>query len=157
MLVSERVLKWAMRFYPPLFFQRIWVQRIEKGFYGATVKINRSILNINYNRSIFGGSIYSAADAFYPVLYYQTLRKKGYSVKIWVKSSEIDFLRPGNSNLYLHLDITDEILEHICGVLNTSGKTVHTASAQIFDKQQKLCAVIKLHIYLRTVAATTNN
>ena len=57
MLVSENVLKWALRFYPPLLFQRIWVIRFTKGFRGVRVKVNRSLINNNYNNSIFGGTI----------------------------------------------------------------------------------------------------
>ncbi len=65
MVVSENVLKWALRFYPPLLFQRIWVIRFEKDFKGVSVKINKSLINNNYNNSIFGGTIFAAADPIF--------------------------------------------------------------------------------------------
>ena len=45
MVISENMLKWGMRFYPPLFFQRIWVKKFDKGFSGVHVKIFKSFLN----------------------------------------------------------------------------------------------------------------
>jgi acyl-coenzyme A thioesterase PaaI-like protein len=69
MVVSEKTLKWIMRFYPPLLLQRIWVIGFDKGFKGVSVKISKSLLNRNYNGSIFGGTIFAAADPFYPVLF----------------------------------------------------------------------------------------
>src|SRR4051812_40804109 len=103
MVVSERMLKWAMRLYPPLFFQRIWVVKFDKGFKGVQVKIKKSILNKNYNDSIFGGTIFSAADPFYPVLFHQLLSKKGYKLRVWSNSSTIEYLKPGLSDLFFNI------------------------------------------------------
>ena len=77
MKVSEKTLKWVMRFYPPFFFQRIWVQRFHPGFTGVDVKISKSLLNRNYNASIFGGTIFAAADPFYALLFDQLFRRRG--------------------------------------------------------------------------------
>ena len=108
MIVSERLSKWGMRIYPPLFFQRIWVVKIDKGFRGVTVNINKSIFNRNYNNSIFGGTIFSAADPFYPLLFHQLFTHKGYNVIAWSKSAEIQFLKPGLTKLQFRIHISDE-------------------------------------------------
>src|SRR5690606_5763504 len=71
MKMSERALKWIMRFYPPLMFQRIWVKEFHPEFKGVDVIVLHSLLNRNYNSSIFGGTIFSAADPFYPILFDQ--------------------------------------------------------------------------------------
>ena len=47
-----------------LLVQRIWVQGFDKGFKGVSVKVSKSILNKNFNNSIFGGTIFAAADPF---------------------------------------------------------------------------------------------
>ena len=91
MVVSENALKWIMRFYPPLFFQRVWVVAFNKDFKGVRVKVFKSIFNLNYNRSIFGGTIFAAADPFYPVLFDRILNTHSRKLKIWSKSSKIDF------------------------------------------------------------------
>src|SRR5436190_7292820 len=122
MVVSERMLKWALCLYPPLLLQRIWVMKIDKGFTGIHVKINRSFLNINYNKSIFGGTIFSAADPFYPVLFHQLLSKKGYKLRVWSKSSTIEYLKPGLSDLFFNISLTDTEIAQAEEILNTQGK-----------------------------------
>src|ERR1700748_886149 len=107
MVVSENLLKWAMRLYPPLFFQRIWVVKFSKGFKGVHVKISKSLLNLNYNNSIFGGTIFSAADPFYPLLFHQVFTHKGYKVIAWSKSAEIQFIKPGLNKLYFKISLSD--------------------------------------------------
>src|SRR6476659_10348579 len=96
MNVSANTLKWVMRFYPPLFFQRIWVKNFSPDFRSVEVKINKSILNTNYNKSIFGGTIFSATDPFYALLFDQIFRKKGFKTRVWLKSAQIQYLKPGN-------------------------------------------------------------
>jgi len=152
MLVSEKALKWAIRFYPPLLFQRIWVQRIEKGFTGASVKISKSLLNINYNKTIFGGTIFSGADPFYPALYHQILLRKGYKTRIWVKSAEIDYIKPGRSNLFFSISVDN--IEELCQTLNTDGKLITTNSIEIFDAEGQLCALVKNQVHIRHLKET---
>jgi|SRR6185312_6800517 len=149
MPLSENALKWVMRFYPSLFFQRIWVIKFEKGFRGVQVKINKSILNRNYNNSIFGGTIFSAADPFYPVLFYQLLTMKGYKVVAWSKSSQINFLKPGTTDLYFKINITENDLKACQLELTTAGKCLTIHNIDIYDKNGQLCANVASEVYVR--------
>src|SRR5690606_24363501 len=107
MRVSENLLKWTIRFYPPLFFQRIWVKKFHKNFRGVDVKIHRSFLNKNYNASIFGGTIFSATDPFYAILFDQILQREGYRVRVWLKSAEIQYIKPAFHALFFTITIND--------------------------------------------------
>lgn len=151
MLISEGVLKWVLRIYPPLFFQRISVTRFDKGFRGVEVKIKKSFFNKNYNSSIFGGTIFSAADAFYPVLFYQILVHKGYKVRAWSHSSAIRFRKPAKTDLYFKINVTDEITEDCEQVLNTIGKYRRTFPIEIYDKNGLLCASVLIKVYIRNL------
>ena len=93
-ILDEKTFAILRRFCCRPWFQRIWVVNFSKGFTGVKVKINNSWLNRNYNRSIFGGTLFAAADPFYPVLFHQLFTKKGYKVMAWSKSAEIQFLKP---------------------------------------------------------------
>src|ERR1700733_11508734 len=124
MLLSENVLKWALRFYPPLLLQRIWIIKFEKGFRGVNVKIVKSLLNKNYNNSIFGGTIFAAADPFFPVLFHQVFLHKGYNVIAWSKSAEIQFIKPSLTNLYIDIHITEEEINEAEHALNATGKYI---------------------------------
>ncbi len=157
MVVSENVLKWALRFYPPLLFQRIWVIRFEKDFRGVKVKVNKSLINNNYNNSIFGGTIFAAADPFYPLLFHQLLTHKGYQVRVWLKSAEIKYLKPGRTDLFFNINITDADIEEVEQVLNTIGKHTKTYPIEMYNKQNELCVFVNSEIYIRNLNLGDNN
>ena len=140
-----------MRFYPPLFFQRIWVINFEKGFTGVSVKISKSILNRNYNGSIFGGTIFTAADPFYPVLFHQLFTKKGYRIVAWSKSAEIQFLKAGFTDLYFDIKIDNSEIEEAEHILNTGGKYIKSHPIDIYNKTGEICVSLRNEVYLRNL------
>lgn len=150
MIVSEQTLKWAMCLYPPLLFQRIWVKKFHPGFLGVDVKISNSFLNRNYNGSIFGGTIYAATDPFYAILFDQLMQRRGFKVRVWLKSASIQYLKPGLTNLYFSLKITDEMIAEAENSLKETGKFVKSYPMELFNKQGELCATVMNEVYLRT-------
>jgi hypothetical protein len=156
MIVSEKTLKWAMRFYPPLFFQQIWVKKFHKGFRGADVRISRSLFNLNYNSSIFGGTIYSATDPFYALLLDQLLQRRGFKIRVWLKSASIQFIKPGRSTLYFSIVITDEMLDEAIETLNSNGKFIKAYPMEIKDRQGLVCATVINEVYIRNLHTGEN-
>lgn len=152
MLVSERALKWAMRFYPPLFFQRIWVLEFGEGFSSVKVKISKSILNTNYNKSIFGGTIFSATDPFYPALFHQILKRSGLNVKLWSKQTNIQFIKPGTENLYFSIYLSKEMIDEAIESLNTSGKFIKTFTVEVTNRNGDIFAITQNEIYIKKSA-----
>lgn len=148
MRLSENTLKWAMRLYPPLLLQRIWVKKIYKAFKGADVKINRSLFTLNFGKAIFGGTIYSAIDPLYAMLFGQILRNKNYHVSVWLKSGSIQFLKPGRSDLFYSIHITDAMINEIETELDTKGVFVKTYTIQVYSKKNELTALAKNEIYI---------
>jgi hypothetical protein len=151
MIVSEKTLKWALRLYPPMLFQRIWIKRFHKGFSGVDVKIGKSIINTNFNGSIFGGTIYGATDPFYAVLFDQLLQRRGFKVRVWLKSASIQYLKPGRSHLYFTIVITDEMLEEASAALHTIGKFVKAYPMEIKDVDGVICATVMNEVYIRNL------
>ncbi|MDA9554834.1 DUF4442 domain-containing protein [Pelobium sp.] len=151
MKISPTTLKWALRCYPPLFFQRIWVIRFGKDFKSVEVKINKSILNINYNKSIFGGTIFSATDPFYAVLFDQVLQKRGFKTRVWLKSASIQYLKPGRSSLFFKIEITDEDILEAETTLIQVGKFIKTYQINLYNKEGLLCATALNEVYIRNL------
>ncbi len=143
-----------MRCYPSLLFQRIWVVEFEKGFRGVKVKINKSILNRNYNNSIFGGTLFSAADPFYPVLFHQLLSHKKYNIVAWTKSAQIQYLKPALTDLSFAIRISDEDVADCENELNIAGKYVKIHAIEMYDKNGQLCATVLNEIYVRNLNHT---
>lgn len=140
-----------MRFYPPLFFQRIWVKKFHKDFRGVDVKVHRSILNRNYNGSIFGGTIFSATDPFYAILFDQILQRRGYNILVWLKSAHIQYKKPARKNLTFTIAITNEQLEQAEANLNTLGKHVMGFEFDLLDEDGLLCASVNNEVYIRNL------
>jgi len=151
MRVSENVLKWAMRLYPPLLFQRIWVVGFDKDFTGVKVKINKSLVNNNYNNSIFGGTIFAAADPFYPLLFHQVLTHKGYKVRVWMKSVHIHYIKPGRKDLYFTIDLSKAKIEEVEKILNKGEKYIKVHPITMYDKDGELCVEVLCEIYVRNL------
>lgn len=149
MKVSENLLKWGMRLYPPLLLQRIWVQKIGKDFKSAEIKINRSLFTLNFGKAIFGGTIYSATDPFYAMLLGQILRNKNYSITIWLKSASIQFLKPGRSDLFYSIVITDEMIKEVETEINSKELFVKSYTIEVYSKNKELTAIAKNEIYIR--------
>ena len=149
MIVSETTLKWVLNFYPPLLFQRIWVRRFHPGFLGVDVKISNSLLNRNYNGSIFGGSIFSATDPFYAVIFDQLMQRRGFKVRVWLKSASIQYLKPGKSTLYFTLKISEEMINDAEECLRKNTKFIKSYPINLYNKNGELCAFVMNEVYLR--------
>ena len=151
MVFSENMLKWAIRFYPPLFFQRIWVKKFDKDFRGVEVKIGKSVLNTNYNKSIFGGTIFAASDPFYALLFDQILKRRGLKTRVWLKSAEIKYLKPGRSNLYFTIKLSDQAIDEAEHILRTAGKFVKAYPIEIVNDHGEICASVMNEVYIRNL------
>ena len=149
MKVSENTLKWGMRLYPPMLLQRIWTRNIDAGFRGADVKINRSLITLNFGKAIFGGTIYTATDPFYAMLFGQLLKHKGYHISVWLKGANIQFLRPGRTDLFYQIKITDEMINEAEEAINKNGVFIKSYSIEIYSKSGDLYAIAKNEIYIR--------
>ena len=115
MKISEKALTWVMRLYPPLLFQRIWVRSFEPGFSGVDVVIVKSFMNKNYNKSIFGGTIFTATDPFYAILFDQVLQRRGLKCRVWLKSAQINYLKPGRTNLSFRIQLSETEIKDLLG------------------------------------------
>ncbi len=140
-----------MRLYPPLLFQRVWVIRFYDDFKGADVVIRKSIFNVNYNKSIFGGTIFAATDPFYPVLLHQILSGAGFSARVWVKSATIQYLKPARTHLYFSIRINDDDVADARHLLTTVGIYTKMIPIELFDKSDELCAFVQSEVYIRNL------
>ena len=140
-----------MRIYPPMLFQRIWVKKIHKGFTGVDVKINRSFFTTNLGNSIFGGTIFSATDPFYALLFGQLMQRKGFKITVWLKSAEIQYLKPGRSDLHYTIIVDESMIADAENALRNEGKFVRTYPIEIFDTSGELCATALNEVYIRNL------
>lgn len=145
-------LKWILRFYPPFLFQRIWVNKIYPDYRGIDVTIHKSFFNLNANKTIFGGTIFSSLDPIYPILMDQFLKTKGFKNTVaWLKSAHIEYLKPGRTNLKFSIRLHEDELQEAYETIKKNGKIVKTFITEIYDLNGIKCAVGQNEIYIRNL------
>ncbi len=151
MKLSENSLKWLMRLYPPLLLQRIWVQDIGKDFRSATVKINKSLLTSNPGKSIFGGTLFAAGDPFYAMLIGQIFRHKGFSITVWLKSAEINYLKPAREDCYYSISLSEDLIMNLEAQLIRHGRFVQTFELSICNRAGDCLVKMQNEVYVRDI------
>ena len=150
MKVTPSSLKWVLRFYPPFLFQRIWVKNIAPDFTSMEVKIFKSFLNINSNKTVFGGTIFSSLDPIHSILLDQILKHKGLKRTVaWLKSAQIDYLKPGKTHLEFTAKIDPSLIDVAFEEIKKNGKVIKTFTTEVFDKTGVKCVVCHNEIYIR--------
>jgi hypothetical protein len=149
MEMSENALKWLMRFYPPFLTQRIWVKKIHKDFRQIDVKINRSLLTTNLGKSTFGGTIFSATDPFYALLLNQIVKREGMKPVVWLKSAQINYLKPADTDLHFSLKIDEELIAEMFEKLRSEGRFVKELPIHIYNNRGELCVTAMNEVYVR--------
>ena len=152
-MAKNKLSSWAFKFllnlYPPFFFGRIRIKRVSKDYKEIDVRVRKSIWNKNLASTIFGGTIFSAADPFYPLMYWQSFAHKyNEHVYVWLKSAEIQYLKPADSSLLLRFRISEEDIEAAYTSLRERGK--HNAHHEVlaYNQENVLCARVKIVAYI---------
>ena len=110
------------------------------------VVFKKSIFNINYYKSIFGGSIFSACDPYFPIMYYYIFKIKIESVG---KKAEINYLKPAESSLRLNFKIKESQVNKIENILQEKGKIEITNEVNAINTKKYYLRKCKNHCLLK--------
>ena len=149
MQIQKYAIQFVLNIFPPLLFNRIVLKEISDDFMQMRVVIRRVLFNINFHKTIFGGTIFSACDPYFPTMYYHIFAKKNRKLIIWLKSAEIQYLRPADTSLKLHFIITKEDILLAEKTLDKEGKFEIWHNVEAISKKGIVCAKAKMLIYLR--------
>ena len=149
MVIPKFLLKITLNMFPPLLFNRIVLKKISNDFLEMKVVLRKALFNMNFHKTIFGGSIFSACDPYFPTMYYHIFAKKGRKLIIWLKSAEIQYLKPADSTLTLYFKITKKDIQLVENNLNQKGKFEIWHTVEAINKNNIVCARAKMEIYLR--------
>jgi hypothetical protein len=141
--------KLALNLYPPFLFGRTRVVHVDEEFRGCTVRVRPSLLTRNLQGTIFGGTIFSAADPFHALLLWQVFARRGIRVQAWLKSARIDYLRPAASELTLEFALSEEDIEAARVAIERDGRFARTFRTEAIDREGGVCSVIETEVYLR--------
>jgi acyl-coenzyme A thioesterase PaaI-like protein len=138
-----------LNLYPPFLFNRIRVLEFGAEFTTCRVRVARSVLTRNLQGTIFGGTIFSAADPFYALMFWQIFARRGERVQAWLRSANIRYLRPAATALTLEFRLTDAQVREATEQMKRAGRFVRSFHTAAVNREGTVCAEIETEVYLR--------
>ena len=143
-------LKRMLNLWFPFLMNRIQIISINEDFHEMQVCLKHSFWNRNPNKSVWGGSITSALDPFFPVMMKQIILRKGIHTEFYSKAVHVEFLQKVESHLYFHFKINDTEVMEAEEKLKKDGKYESWYSADGVDAKGNICVHGRVQVYLRT-------
>jgi hypothetical protein len=146
-----------LRIFPPLLFSRVWLKSVANDFKSCEVYVTPSLLNRNLQRTVFGGTLFSAFDPFHAILFWQYFAQRGHRLEAWLKSAEVSYKKPVNSRVRIHFELDDQSLAEAEAALASEGRFQKWMVAQAIDRSGDLCVEARLLVYLRNFKGHSAN
>lgn len=113
-----------------------------------TVRIRLSYKNINYNGSMFGGSLFSATDPIFMIQFNELL---GHKYVIWDKTAKIQFKRPAKENVWIDFKVSGEELQNVREQADENGSYTFMKQVDLTNKCKTIVfATVEKEIYVAT-------
>ena len=138
-----------MNFFPPLLVNRIKIVENDSDFTNLKVEVKYSWLNKNLQKAIFGGTIFSAIDPYYAVMYWQIFSSKGIPMEVWIKKVEIKYRKAATSNLEIKFSLDKNDIENAINSLKSDGKYEVWHDVIVIDENQELCTEARVLVHIR--------
>jgi len=134
-----------LEWYPPFWMMRVKVVELDEMWKRVRIRLPLTWISANMGGNIFGGFQANLADPI-PAI---ALVKHFHGYRIMTKSLEIDFIRVGNSDLVLHFDFTDEMIESIRRELEENGRANPCFEMKYVREDGEICSVIRNTMAIR--------
>ncbi|QNL21520.1 YiiD C-terminal domain-containing protein [Hyphobacterium sp. CCMP332] len=141
--------RWFMNLYPPNLLNRIVISKLSDDFREVDIKIKKSILNKNLQGSIFGGTLYSAADPYPALLYWQCLHQQDINTEAWLKKAEVEYHKPASTSILFKYKISEKEISEAMEELFKDGKFSRWHTVEGKDQSGDTCISIKSLIVLK--------
>ena len=147
--LGPRELKRMLNLWFPFLVNRISIISIADDFQNMHVCLKHSFWNRNPNKSIWGGSIASAMDPFFPILMKQILLQKGILTDFYSRAVNIQFIKMVKSDVTFQFSISDEKVVQAEKDLDQNGKYEGWHSVEGIASNGKVCVKGEVQIFLR--------
>ena len=144
-------LKRMLNLWLPFLFNRIHIEHVSDDFRAIVVRLKHTFWNRNPSKAIWGGSIFSAADPFFPIMLKQNALIHGYKTDFFTKSTEVKYIKPAKTDIIFKFRLSNKDVNSVMRVLSENGKYDGWHEVQGIDKSGAICirARIQSHLKLR--------
>ena len=123
---------------------------ISRDWRDATVRLGLTVRTRNYVGTIFGGSLYGAADPIYMLLLIKIL---GPGYIVWDRSASIRFKRPGRGRLEARFHLSEDEIAAIRELTASEKSVDRMYTVEFKDREGLVCASIEKTVYIRRAQA----
>ena len=147
--LKPQELKRILNLWFPFLVNRIQIISIASDFHQMQVRLKYSFWNRNPNKSVWGGSITSALDPFFPVMMKQIILRRGIRTDFLSKSVHVEFIRQVDTNIFFQFNISATEVLNAEKILNNDGKYEGWHPVDGVDAEGNVCVNGKVQVYLR--------
>lgn len=141
-----KLLRWRFNRYPAYRQSGARVTRISEDFREIDIRLPLNRRTRNLHGTIYGGAMYAAVDPLHAVLVAYHL---GPDFHVWMKSAQIDFKRPGRSDLHATARVTPQELDEIRAALVHASKLDRVFRLDLTDEAGKTAVHFALTIHIK--------
>ncbi len=141
-----RMTRWGFNLFPAWRGTGARVTHIASDWREVRVRLPLSWRTRNYVGTIFGGSIYGAADPMYMIMLIKAL---GPEYTVWDRSATIRFLKPGRSTLHCRFVLSEDELAEIRRLLEGTPAIDRIYRVDLADAGGVVHATVEKTIYIR--------
>ena len=143
---KSRRTRWLFNLYPPFWGSGVRITYLADDWSEVRVELRLNWFTRNYVGTIFGGSMYTAADPFYMVM---LVNRLGRDFIVWDKSATIRFQKPGRTTLYARFVVDDEELHAIREATAQARSIDRHYTVELKDAEGVVHATVEKTIYIR--------
>lgn len=143
---KPNIVRRALNSWPPFWGAGIKILSISDDFREVKVKLKLRWWNKNANRTQYGGSIFSLTDPVYSLMLMGILGEQYY---VWDKEASINFIKPGQSDLFADFVISQELLEDILLQTAEGDKCFPEFVIYVKDAKGNVVSEVQRKLYVR--------
>ncbi|PSV07416.1 DUF4442 domain-containing protein [Photobacterium kishitanii] len=140
------LVKLALNLWPPFWGAGIKIMVISNDFRYVRLRLKLRWWNKNANRTQYGGSIFSLTDPVYSLMLMGILGKQYF---VWDKQAQIEFIRPGNGDLFAEFVISEECIAEIIAATERGNKYLPQFSVNVINAKNEVVAQVNRTLYVR--------
>jgi len=144
--MNTNLFRWYFNFFPAYRGTGGWVTYISSDWKEVRVRLPLNWMTRNYVGTIYGGSIYGAADPMYMIMLIKIL---GPEYIVWDKAASIQFKKPGKTTLYTTFRISDAEIERIRTMLESQASIDCHYEVNWIDQAGVVHACLEKTIYIK--------
>jgi acyl-coenzyme A thioesterase PaaI-like protein len=146
---SSRRMRWKFNLFPAYRGTGARVTYIADDFHEVRIRLPLSWRTRNVVGTIFGGSLYGAADPMFMIM---LIRILGRDYVVWDKVATIRFRKPGRTTLYATFTLDDAEIAAIHEATASGHSVDRTYHVDLVDDTGAVHASVEKVIYVKRVA-----